>query len=225
MLTHVNDQQLESRPAHDILEWAAQTFGRDLAVACSFGGPTGMVLIDMLAGIDRTIPIYYLDTGLLFPQTYEHIARVAEHYKIQPIPVRPTHSVVEQERDEGSELWEREPDRCCYLRKVAPQAEFLRGYRAWTTAIRHDQAPSRERARAVEYDAKFGLIKVCPFVAWTERDVWDYIRERRVPYNPLHDFGYPSVGCLPCTKPIRPGDDPRAGRWSGKPKLECGLHV
>jgi phosphoadenosine phosphosulfate reductase len=207
------------------LRWAVDEFGPTLAVACSFGGVTGMAVLDMLVGIDPSIPVYYLDTGLLFPETYEHIATAAAYYGITPIAVKPALALSEQAYEHGPALWERDPDRCCALRKVAPQHEFLRHYRAWVTGIRRDQTSSRESVDQVGYDEKFGLVKISPFANWTEGQVWEYVRERGVPYNPLHDRGYPSVGCAPCTRAVRSGEDARAGRWSGTLKTECGLHV
>lgn len=214
-----------SRSPREILRWAVDEFGPDLAVACSFGGVTGMAILDMLASIDRTVPVYYLDTGLLFPETYEHIARVAAYYGITPIAVRSELSVDAQAREHGAALWERDADFCCALRKVEPQRVFLEKYRAWVTGVRRDQTAQREHAEPVAYDAKFGLIKISPFAAWTEGQIWHYVRERGIPYNPLHDRGYASVGCVPCTRAVAPGEPLRAGRWSGSFKTECGLHV
>ncbi len=219
-----NEAPADERGPRRILEWAVGRFGPSLAVACSFGGASGMVLLDMLVEIDRSIPVYYLDTGLLFPETYHHIERVAAHYGIEPIAVRPESSVTLQAYENGPALWERDPDRCCALRKVAPQKAFLQTYRAWATGLRRDQSSTRESARAVEYDAKFGVIKVSPLVVWTERDVWGYIHDRGVPYNLLLDRGYPSLGCVPCTRAVHDGENLRAGRWSGRAKTECGLH-
>jgi phosphoadenosine phosphosulfate reductase len=208
-----------------ILRWAVQEFGSELAVACSFGGLTGTVVLDMLVSIDRSIPVYYLDTGLLFPETYEHIRTVSAYYGIAPIAVRPALSVAQQNDEYGSVLWDRDPDTCCALRKVAPQREFLQHYRAWVTGLRRDQSSSRKDVETVAYDTKFDLTKISPFAAWTEQHVWEYVREHGVPYNPLLERGYASVGCIPCTRVVRPGEEARAGRWSGSVKTECGLHV
>ncbi len=148
----------DQRP-REILRWAVDEFGSELAVACSFGGVTGMAVLDMLVSIDRTIPVYYLDTGLLFAETYEHVANVAAYYGITPIAVKPALSPAMQAVRHGPVLWERDPDRCCALRKVMPQREFLAQYRAWVTGLRRDQTPEREAVEAVAYDATFGLIK------------------------------------------------------------------
>ncbi len=121
-------------------------------------------------------------------------------------------------------MWERDPDRCCELRKVLPLRAALEGAEAWISALRRDQTPERANAALVGLDEKFGLVKINPLVEWTSRDVWDYVREHDVPFNPLHEQGYPSIGCMPCTSPMRPGEDPRAGRWRGSTKTECGIH-
>jgi phosphoadenosine phosphosulfate reductase len=220
----MNVSQTPAAP-REILRWGVAQFGTELAVACSFGGLTGMAILDMLVAIDRSVPIYYLDTGLLFPETYEHVRTVAAYYGIEPIAVRPQLSLERQNDGFGARLWERDADTCCALRKVEPQREFLARYRAWVTGIRRDQGPLRASIRQVSHDEKFGLTKISPFARWTETQVRDYVRERGIPYNPLLDRGYTSVGCVPCTRAVLPGEGARAGRWSGTFKTECGLHV
>lgn len=216
---------LEPAAPQEIIDWAARTFGRGLAVACSFGGPSGMALLDMTMKTDRSLTVYYIDTGLLFPETYEHVRRVSEHYGITPVAVRPDLSVAQQSNLHGPELWRRDPDACCSLRKVEPQRTFLRGYAAWMTGLRRDQSATRAQTPIVAWDAKFELFKVNPLATWTEEMVWTYIRAHDVPYNPLHERGYPSLGCIACTARPKPGEHARAGRWSGFAKTECGLHV
>lgn len=216
--------ELEGRPAQDILRWAYGRFGRRMALACSFGGPSGMVLLDMLMALDPLVPVFYLDTGMLFPETYRLLDVAARRYGIQPTAVRPALSVARQAHTHGEALWSRDPDRCCDLRKVQPQRAFLRAYDAWITGIRRDQAATRWATPVVAWDGQFGLGKIAPLAGWSERDVWRYIHEHDVPYNPLHDRGYPSIGCTHCTRAVRQGEDPRAGRWSGSGKIECGLH-
>jgi phosphoadenosine phosphosulfate reductase len=139
--------------------------------------------------------------------------------------VRPRRTLDEQALDAGPELWGRDPDRCCELRKMEPLRATLAGYDAWVTAIRRDQTPERANAPVVGWDGRFGLVKINPLVRWTSDDVRTYVREQNVPYNPLHDQNYPSIGCVPCTSPVMPGEDPRSGRWRGKEKTECGLHL
>lgn len=216
---------LETATPTEILTWALDTFRPRITLACSFGGPTGMVLLDMVMHLDPGVPVFYLDTGLLFPQTYELVETVSRRYGITPVAVRPSLSVDEQAERYGEALWARDPDRCCALRKVAPQREALRDFDAWITGLRRDQSKTRSEVAIAAWDEKFGLAKVTPLARWTERDVWRYIAEFAVPYNSLHAHGYPSVGCTHCTRPISEGEDLRAGRWSGFAKTECGLHT
>jgi phosphoadenosine phosphosulfate reductase len=215
----------EHRSAESLLAWAAAAFAPRLVVSCSFGGPTSMAIVDMLMKIDRSIPVAYLDTGLLFPETYELVESIAKRYGITPLAIRPKQSVEEQGAEHGQELWGRDPQRCCAMRKVEPQREFLRDYDAWVTGIRRDQLSTRKATELVQWDNAFGLVKISPLAAWDERAVWRYIADHDVPYNPLLTRGYASIGCMPCTRPIDAGEEARAGRWSGFDKTECGLHV
>ncbi len=217
-------ERLEGRPAQEVLSWALAAYGTSMALACSFGGPSGMVLLDMALALEPKLPVFYLDTGLLFPETYDLAAEIAARYRVTPIAVRSTLSVNDQAARHGAALWGREPDRCCEIRKVQPQRAFLAGYQAWITGIRRDQAPTRRVTPVVSWDALGGLVKIAPLVAWTDSEVWSYIRAHEIPYNPLHDLGYPSIGCTHCTRPVQAGEDPRAGRWAGFNKIECGLH-
>jgi phosphoadenosine phosphosulfate reductase len=219
----LEDGGLEGRGPEEILSWAARHFAPRLTFATGFGAE-GCVLIDMIGRLGLPIDVFTLDTGLLFPETYELWRRLEKKYGITIRSVRPAQSVAEQARTEGDRLWEREPDRCCALRKVEPLRQALNGFDAWITAIRRDQTADRARAGVVERDERFGLVKVNPLVTWTSADVSAYVAENGVPVNPLHQEGYPSVGCLPCTSRVLPGEDPRAGRWRGNSKTECGLH-
>ncbi|MBX6396014.1 MAG: phosphoadenylyl-sulfate reductase [Alicyclobacillaceae bacterium] len=216
-------EELEGKDPQDILKWALDRFHPYVALACSFGAED-VVLVDMLSRIRPDARIFYLDTDLLFPETYEVRDRVIERYRPNLLQVRPDLTVEEQAAEYGDALWARDPNACCNLRKVEPLRRVLAGLDAWITGIRREQAPTRANARVVEVDRKFGLVKFNPLAAWTHRQVWAYIHEHKVPYNVLHDRGYPSIGCAPCTRPVRPGEDPRAGRWSGFDKTECGLH-
>ncbi len=215
---------LEDASPQDVLAWAARIFDRRVALACSFGGPSGMVLIDMLAEIDAKIPVYYLDTGLLFPETYALIDRTRQRYGIEPIAAHPSLSVEEQATLFGPALWSRDPDSCCEIRKLAPQRRLLSDYEAWISGIRRDQSPQRSDVAVVESDTASGLTKINPLASWTGEMVWTYIRAHDVPYNELHDRGYPSLGCTHCTSPVKAGEHERAGRWRGFAKSECGLH-
>jgi phosphoadenosine phosphosulfate reductase len=206
------------------LEWALGAYPGRIVLACSFGGPTGMVLLDLAMSVDSTVPVYYLDTGLLFPQTYALIDEAQKRYGFQAIAVTPETSVAEQNAVQGRALWETDPDRCCGLRKVRPQRAFLARYDAWIAGIRKDQAPTRRDTRVVDYDETTGILKISPLAEWTEDEVWAYLREHDVPYNALHDEGFPSIGCAPCTRRPAPGGGARSGRWAGFVKTECGLH-
>jgi len=214
----------DAAPAY-VVRWALQRFGRGrVAIACSFGGPSGMALIDMAIAIDPKVTIVYIDTGVLFPETYALVQRVSAHYGIEPVAVRPGISMDEQARAFGAALWRRDPDLCCTLRKIAPQRAMLNGFAAWVTGLRRDQSEARSTTPVVQWDDRFGLYKVNPLARWSERDVWRYVREHDVPYNELHDRGYPSIGCTHCTAPVGESETLRAGRWRGFEKTECGLH-
>ncbi|HKD76639.1 MAG TPA: phosphoadenylyl-sulfate reductase, partial [Ktedonobacterales bacterium] len=217
--------ELDEKTPQEILSWAIETYGDRITLACSFGGPSGMVLLDMALRLKPDIPVFYLDTGLLFPETYALAETVADRYHITPVALRPGLTVAEQATRFGDALWAREPDHCCDLRKVAPQREYLKGFDAWITGLRRDQASTRRATPVIQWDAKFGLAKLAPLAHWGEREVWSYIVANDVPYNPLHDQSYPSIGCTHCTRPVLPGEDMRAGRWSGFQKVECGIHV
>jgi phosphoadenylyl-sulfate reductase (thioredoxin) len=217
-------RQLEPRAADEILRWAAQRYAPRLAFATAFG-PEGLVLLDLIARERLAIDVFTLDTGLFFPETYELWQRLEQRYGLVIRAVRPALDVDEQAQRHGAALWSRDPNGCCALRKVEPLRQALRGQKAWVSAIRRDQTRDRAQARAVERDHLHGLVKVNPLVAWSARDVWLYLREHDVPTNPLHERGYPSVGCWPCTGPVAAGEDPRAGRWRGREKTECGLHA
>ena len=212
--------------AERILDEALATYRGKVALACSFGGPAGMALLDLVAARDRSVPVYYLDTGLLFDETYALVDRVRKRYGIEPIAVRPELTVEQQRARYGEALWARDPDACCKLRKVEPQQAFLANFDAWITGIRRDQSASRTNAETVSRDETAGgLVKIAPLADCTSADVWSYVMAHDVPYNPLNDRGYPSLGCTHCTRAVAPGEDPRAGRWSGTDKLECGLHA
>lgn len=218
-------QHLSNANLTQILEWAIRKFGEKLTLACSFGAED-VVLVDALQRIPggKKVDIFYLDTDLHFPETYETRDRLEERYGIRFKRVTPALTLDEQQASYGPALWRQDPNRCCYLRKVQPLEKTLSEYDAWMTGIRREQSPTRRKAQIVEVDQRFRLTKVNPLVHWTSEDVWAYIRERDVPYNPLHDERYPSIGCAPCTRPVHEGEDLRSGRWSGFQKTECGLH-
>ena len=214
---------MEGSSPLQVLSWAAGRYPSKLTFATGFG-PEGCVLIDFIGRHRLPIDIFTLDTGLLFEETYELWRRLEKRYDLTIRDVAPVQSVDAQAANHGDRLWERAPDRCCDLRKVVPLRQELTNVDAWITAIRREQTPQRADALAVEWDTKFAIAKINPLVRWTKKDVWAHILGHEVPYNPLHDRGYPSLGCVPCTSAIRPGEDDRAGRWRGVEKTECGLH-
>jgi phosphoadenosine phosphosulfate reductase len=207
-----------------ILRWAAATFGRKLTMATAFG-PEGCCLIHLLAEIDPDVRVFNLDTGYQFAETLELRERIKARYGIEVEYIRPELTVAEYEAEHGGPLYRIRPDQCCHDRKVLPLRRAVAGYDAWVSAIRRDQTRERAAAGVVQWDPKFSLVKVNPLLAWTNKDVWNFIAAHDVPYNPLHDRGYPSIGCWPCTRPVEDGEDERAGRWAGTGKKECGLHV
>ena len=214
---------LEREPPETVLHWALKEFASDVAVATGFGAE-GCVLIDMVARINNRARIFYLDTDLLFPETYALVDELEARYDVR-FERRATHlSLTTQSEEYGERLWERQPDLCCQLRKVEPLKAVLADLQAWITAIRRDQTPARANAGIIERDRKFQLIKISPLANWTAREVWNYIKQHDVPYNPLYEQGYGSIGCTPCTTLVQIGEDLRAGRWRGKAKTECGLH-
>jgi len=215
--------ELENEPPEAVLRWALREFGPDVALATGLGAE-GCVLIDMIASINKHARIFYLDTDLLFPETYRLCEQLEARYGVRIERKAGQLSLHAQAKEHGERLWERQPDLCCHLRKVEPLTEILTGLRAWITAIRRDQTPARTQAGVIERDRRFGLIKINPLATWSDRDVWQYLTQNAVPYNPLYDRGYRSIGCAPCTTLVQIGEDARAGRWRGKAKTECGLH-
>jgi phosphoadenosine phosphosulfate reductase len=207
-----------------ILQWAVERYFPRLTMATAFGAE-GCCLIHMLAEIEPRVRIFNLETGYQFPETLELRERIKERYGIEVEYIRPELTVEEYEAEHGGPLHEMRPDQCCHDRKIVPLRRAIVGYEAWISAIRKDQTEHRARADVVQWDAKFGLVKVNPLLGWTRRDVWAFVMKNKVPYNPLHDKNYPSIGCWACTRPVQGGEDERAGRWAGKVKKECGLHV
>ncbi len=221
-LTEEANEQFENESPEALLDWAVNKFP-NITLACSFGAED-VVLVHMLQKISPTTHIFYLDTDLHFKETYETRDRLEQHYGMKFIQVKSKFTLDEQAKLYGQELWKHNPNQCCGLRKVDPLTEILGEYDAWITGIRRDQAPTRANAKLSEYDVKFGLVKFNPIASWNTEQVWDYIRSNSIIYNPLHDQYYPSIGCDKCTRQVLPGEDPRAGRWSGTEKTECGLH-
>lgn len=216
-------QELESATPQDILRWAVERFAPRFTMATAFG-PEGMVLIHMLAEIAPETPIFNLDTGYQFAETLELRERVKSRYGIEVEYKRADTTVEEYEAQHGGPLYKTQPDQCCFDRKLTVLRRAVVGMHAWASAIRRDQSPDRAKVKIVGWDKKFGLVKVSPLANWTKQDVWKLITDHDIPYNPLHDQGYTSIGCWPCTRAVMFGEDERAGRWSGFAKTECGLH-
>jgi len=214
----------ESWKPEEVLSWTFATYGNNVAVATGLG-IEGMVLVDIASRVNPNVKIFTGDTEFLFPETYDLLDRVEECYGIKIEKLYSELTPEEQERAYGPALWSRDPDTCCSLRKVEPLRRKLATLDAWMTAIRRDQTSERRSVRKVDWDAKFNLVKISPLADWTREMVWEHVLKHNVPYNPLHDQNFPSIGCTHCTRAIQPGEDARAGRWSGFRKTECGLHT
>jgi phosphoadenosine phosphosulfate reductase len=205
-----------------VLRWAGETFGDDFAITSSMADG----LLAHLAS--RAVPgvnVVFLDTGYHFAETIGTRDWISSVLPITLVNVTAPQTVAEQDAEYGAELHQRDPDLCCSLRKVQPLAQALAGYVAWGSGVRRDEAATRAGTRVVDWDAKRRMVKVNPLAAWTQEHVDAYIAEHQVPVNPLQEIGYASIGCAPCTRPVAPGEDPRAGRWAGRGKTECGLHL
>ncbi|BBN99774.1 phosphoadenylyl-sulfate reductase [Sporolactobacillus terrae] len=213
---------LESRK---VLGWAFQEYGDKVVYSCSFG-VEGMVLIDLIYSMNKTASVIFLDTDFHFKETYELIDRVEKRYpQLKIIKEKPALTPEQQAEEYGAELWKRRPDLCCRIRKIDPLAGRLKHYNAWISGLRHEQSPLRRSVSFVNKDERFQSVKICPLIHWKWTEIWDYVRKHDLPYNPLHDQNYPSIGCAYCTRPVKAGEDQRAGRWSAFDKTECGLHL
>jgi phosphoadenosine phosphosulfate reductase len=218
------NRRLAGASAQEILRWGVEAYHPKLTMATAFG-PEGCVILHMLAEIEPNVRVFNLDTGYQFAETLQLRDRIAERYGIEVELVRAEQTVAEYEAANGGPVYPGEPDRCCHDRKIVPLRRAVEGYDAWISSIRADQSAHRARADVVGWDKKFNLVKLNPLLRWTRRDVWAFIVANDVPYNPLHDAGYPSIGCWPCTRSVAAGEtDERAGRWAGQAKTECGLH-
>ena len=219
----LTEPQIEAMPAEEVLRWAYDEFGDRLCLTCSWQKQSS-VLVHLVSELGLGIDVIELDTHLFFKETYETREALVARYDLNLI--RPEIiTVAEQHNQEGPNLWESDPDRCCHIRKVEPLIRALDPYDAWISGIRRDQSPSRANARKVERSERYGVWKIQPLADWDEERVWSYIVANDIPYNPLHEAGYRSIGCIPCTRPIRPDEEERAGRWAGSDKLECGIHI
>ncbi|MAT71884.1 MAG: phosphoadenylyl-sulfate reductase [Planctomycetaceae bacterium] len=219
--------RLESATPEEIIAWGHERFAPYLTMATAFG-PEGCVILSMLAKVAPETYVFNLDTGYQFLETLDTRDRIARKYGIEVDLLQPELTVPEYEAKHGGPLYKTNPDQCCFDRKIKVLQQASRGKHAWMSGIRRDQSEHRAAAAIVGWDKKFQLVKISPLANWTKKDVWKRIVEEDVPYNPLHDRGYPSIGCWPCTRAVAAGEDDgdeRAGRWSGTGKVECGLHT
>ncbi|MEZ4471843.1 MAG: phosphoadenylyl-sulfate reductase [bacterium] len=220
-------EDLEHADTRRILEWSFSTYGEDRIALSSAFGPSGVVLMHLASQVCPGARVFFVDTDFHFIETLAMVERLQAAMDVRIEVVRPAISVEDQADRFGEALYRTDPDRCCALRKVAPTQRVLRGLDAWLSALRRDQGPSRAATPVYEAKAVDGrpVAKINPLVRWTHADVWGHIVDHGLPYNPLHDADYPSVGCAPCTRPVQVGGDERAGRWAGTGKTECGLHT
>jgi len=216
-------EALEAAEPADVVRWAVDRYGSRLTMATAFG-PEGCLIIHWLATIAPRTFVFNLETGYQFAETLELRDRIARRYGIEVSLERPDLSVADYEQLHGGPLHGTDPNRCCADRKIAVIRRVLTRFDAWMSGIRRDQSADRSVAPIVGWDRKFGVVKISPLANWTKARVWDAIVREDIPYNPLHDQGYISIGCWPCTRPVTFGEDERAGRWSGTAKTECGLH-
>lgn len=206
--------------SRQVLRWAEETFGSDVTVASSMGDE---VLVELIAQSAPSLEVFFLDTGYHFAETLETRDHFAQKVKIRT--VLPLLSVSQQDGQYGAKLHDRDPDLCCAMRKVEPLNRAIAGHKAWVTGMRRVDAPTRTDITLVGFDEKRRIVKLNPIAAWDDDDVERFAFEEDVHLNPLRERGYASIGCAPCTRPVAPGEDPRAGRWAGKNKTECGLHI
>ena len=224
--------ELDGASATDLLRWTDEKFGGVHGprggATCNYVVASNMqdaVLVDLAAKVRPGVPVLFLDTGYHFVETIGTRDAVEAVYDVRVLNITPEHTVAEQDELLGKDLFAREPNECCRLRKVAPLSKALRGYSAWVTGLRRVEALTRANAPLISFDEAFKLVKINPLAAWSDQDVQDYIAENDVVVNPLVYEGYPSIGCAPCTAKPAPGGDPRSGRWQGLAKTECGLHA
>ncbi len=223
-------EQFETQTPRDVLQWAADNFSPRLAISSAFG-PEGLVIIDIaMRKVTPRPGLFTIDTGFLFKETQDLIQKVEQEYGITVERLHPELSPEQQAEKFGPELFRREPDKCCHMRKVLPLQKKLRELDAMITGLRRSQGQTRQSARILQLQETpdgHRYVKINPLAGWTKEEVWWYIISHQLHYNPLHDHGYPSIGCTPdcCTRPVADGEDERAGRWAGTEKKECGLHT
>jgi phosphoadenosine phosphosulfate reductase len=215
-------RELESAPAVEVVRWAHETFGDRFAIASSMGDG---LLAHLAQRATPGVHVLFLDTGYHFAETIGTRDAVAQVYDVQVRTVLPLLTVAQQDAAHGPDLWRRDPEACCAMRKVEPLARALEPYLAWASGIRRDEVVTRRDVGVVEWDDRRAKVKVNPIATWTQEQADAYVAEHGVLVNPLAYDGYPSIGCAPCTRRVAPGEDPRSGRWAGTSKTECGLHL
>ncbi|PWN12765.1 phosphoadenylyl-sulfate reductase [Bacillus thuringiensis] len=214
----------ETKGALSVLNWAYEEYKDEIVYACSLG-VEGMVLLHLINQVNPSAKVVFLDTNVHFQETYELIQRVRERFpSLNIIEKQPELTLDEQAKLHGEKLWESNPNLCCKIRKILPLEKSLVVEKAWISGLRREQSETRKHTKFINQDHRFQSIKVCPLIHWTWKEVWRYVYKHSLPYNPLHDVGYPSIGCEKCTLPVGDGGDSRDGRWAGKVKTECGLH-
>jgi phosphoadenosine phosphosulfate reductase len=215
-------EALAGAPAEEVVTWAAETFGSRICITSSM---TDAVVVHLVSQLKPGIDVLFLDTGYHFAETIGTRDAVSAVYQVNVVNVTPATTVAEQDAELGPKLYSRNPDLCCYLRKVVPLQQALGPYDAWFTGVRREESDARSDTKVVSWDAKRKMVKVNPIVEWTQQEVDDYIADNGVLVNPLVYDGYPSIGCATCTLRVEPGADPRSGRWAGTAKTECGIHL
>ncbi len=223
LLRDLNARFSNSDP-DEILDWGFSFFGKKMVVGTGFG-PSGILLLHRLVTKNIPATVFYLDTNILFEETYKLKDEIEELFGIEIVPVSTALSLDQQAREYGKELWKTNPDKCCEIRKVIPLKNYLADKKAWVTGIRRNQAATRHVTDIIEWDPVNYVVKINPLALWSNERVWDYIETHNLPYNPLHDFGYPTIVCVPCTNPVAAGEEERSGRWKNAKKIECGIHL
>ena len=223
------DGQFAGQPSETILAWASKRFGRRAHIGTSYQG-AGLVMMHLAKQAGLAFPVFTLDTGLLFPETLKLKERLEDFYGWKIESIHPDLSLEQQAEAQGPALWNRDPDLCCTMRKVLPLQSRLREIDCWITGLRRSQSKTRARVGLIELyhldqNAGTDIVKLNPMAEWSKEAIWNYIREHKIPYNPLHDQGYQSIGCMTCTRKTGNGEGERAGRWDGFKKVECGIHT
>ena len=220
----VLNSEFEHASPDVILKWSYEEFGTRVVMGTGFGS-SGVVLMHYLSELGLPVQVFTLDTGLLFDQTYKLWKTLERKLRLKVERVSPILTLSGQKNRFGENLWQIEPDKCCHIRKVLPLKKYLSNKEGWITGLRRSQSEYRESTRKIEWDATNQVYKINPLADWDQEEIWWYINKHDLPYNPLHDEGFPSIGCFPCTSPVEEGEDERAGRWKNLQKTECGIHV